>query len=104
MGELCKAITYSKKKIASCVHNLTQHPLSDLSIILLDILKQNVVALQVVNVYHNILTQGHGLYPLFSHNTDELTPTLFIGDFNTHSLLWSLLDSTTSSWAREFEN
>ena len=87
MGKLCKVITYSKKKIASCVHNLIQHPLSGLSIILLNILEQDIVALQVVNVYHNIPTQGHGLHPLFSYNTDELTPMLFIGDFNTHSLL-----------------
>jgi hypothetical protein len=104
MSEHCKAIAYSKKKISSRVCNLVQHPLSGPSTIILNILKQDAVTLHIVNVYHDVPMQGHRLHPLFSHKTDKLIPTLFIGDFNTHSPLWSLPNSTTSSWAREFED
>lgn len=103
-GERCKAIAYSRKKISSRVQNLTQHLLSGPSTILLDILEQDTVTLCIVNVYHDVPNRGHGLHALFSYTTDELTPTLFIGDFNTHSPLWSLLNSTMSSRAREFED
>jgi hypothetical protein len=103
VSERCKAIAYTKKTIASHVHNLVQHPLSNPCTILLDVLEEDAVSLHIVNVYHDVPSRGHGLVSLFSHESDELTPTLFIGDFNTHSPLWSLPNSTISSWAREFE-
>jgi hypothetical protein len=99
----CKAIAYTKKKIAPRVRNLIQHPLSGPCIVVLDVLEEETVSLHIVNIYHDVPTRGHGLARLFSHESDELTPTLFIGDFNTHSPLWSLPNSTTLSWARDFE-
>jgi hypothetical protein len=102
-SESCKAIAYTKKKIMSRICNLVQHLLSGLCIIILNVLEEDAMTLCIINIYHNVPTRGHGLAPLFSHDADELTPTLFVGDFNTHSLLWSLPHSTTSSWARDFE-
>jgi hypothetical protein len=60
------------------------------------------VDLRIVNVYHDKPTSGHALSHIFSHPLDDNTPTLFLGDFNTHSPRWSLPHSTTSSWAHSF--
>jgi len=103
-SESCKAIAYTKKKIASHICNLVQHPLSTPCTVVIDVLKENAITLRLVNVYHDVPMRGHSLTSIFSHDADELTPTLFVGDFNTHSPLWSLPHSTTSSWARDFED
>lgn len=60
------------------------------------------IDLRVVNIYHDKPESGHALSHIFSHELDTNIPTLFLGDFNTHSPKWSLPHSTTSSWAHAF--
>jgi hypothetical protein len=55
VSEHCKVITYSKKKILSHICNLIQHPLSRLSTIILNILKQDAITLCIVNIYYDVL-------------------------------------------------
>jgi hypothetical protein len=45
MTESCKVIAYTKKIIASCVHNLIQHLLSTPCTIVLDILEEDAITL-----------------------------------------------------------
>jgi hypothetical protein len=104
VSKSCKAIAYTKKKIASYIHNLVQHPLSTPCTVVIDVLEENAITLRLVNIYHDVPMRGHGLMLIFSHDANELTPTLFVSDFNTYSPLWSLPHSTTSSWVRDFED
>ena len=58
--------------------------------------------LHILNIYHR--THGephHNLLHLLSLDMDPLTPTIIMGDFNTHSLVWSFPYSTISPWAAE---
>ena len=64
--------------------------------------KSTTVALRLVNVYHDRPPAGHSLTHIFTHALDENIPTLFLGDFNTHSPRWSLPHSTPSSWFHTF--
>jgi hypothetical protein len=65
---------------------------------------RNKIELRLVNVYHDKPSSGHALTHLFSHSLDPDIPTLFLGDFNTHSPRWSFPHSTTSSWAHSFHD
>ena len=65
-------------------------------------INRDQIDLRVVNVYHDKPESGHALSHIFTHELDTNIPTLFLGDFNTHSPRWSLPHSTTSSWAHSF--
>jgi hypothetical protein len=68
----------------------------------LDIKDGDELLLRVL-IYHAVPQRGHRLQTLFTHNFSELTPTLFIGGFNTHSHRWSLPGRILSPWARRME-
>src|SRR6266851_3645758 len=53
-------------------------------------------------MYHAINKHWHTLQHLFDHPLDDLTPTLLIGDFNTHSTHWSLPGKHPDPWADVF--
>jgi len=59
--------------------------------------------LRIVNIYHRIPIDrdGHKLLHLLSSSLDPFIPTLLLGDFNTHSHIWSLPTATISPWAAE---
>ena len=87
------------------VNHIPLAPLISPNSMVIDILcptNRNDIALRLVNIYHDRPLSGHSLSHLFSHTLDDDIPTLFLGDFNTHSPRWSLPHSTASSWACSF--
>ena len=62
-----------------------------------DILDDNQVVLQIYNIYYAVPDRGHGLCILLTHDLDDLTPTVVMGDFNTHNQHWSLAGQPASS-------
>ena len=87
------------------INHIPPSPLLSPNSMVIDILSPtnlNRIDLRVVNVYHDKPVSGHALSHLFSHEIDANIPTLFLGDFNTHSPRWSFPHSTTSSWAHTF--
>ena len=87
------------------VNHIPPSPLLTPNTMVIDVLSptnRNHVDLRIVNVYHDKPNSGHALSHLFSHELDATTPTIFLGDFNTHSPRWSLPHSTPSAWSHEF--
>ena len=87
------------------VNHIPPSPLLSSNSMVIDLLSptnRNDIALRLVNIYHDKPNSGHALAHLFSHILDANVPTLFLGDFNTHSPRWSLPHSTLSSWAPAF--
>ena len=84
------------------IHNHLTHSLSSPESMILDI-SFGEELLRIVNVYHRTHnnSDGHNLVHLLSSSLDPLVPTLLMGDFNTHSNIWSFPYTTTSSWADE---
>jgi hypothetical protein len=80
------------------VNHLT-HPMASASSRVLNVITSNET-LRLVNIYHQVPHKGggHALPHLLSSKLDHLVPTLCMGDFNTHSLAWSLDHSTPSPW------
>ena len=65
---------------------------------------QDDTKITVINTYHAVpMRGGHDLHYLFRYKIDKLTPTVLIGDFNTHTHRWSLLGRAPSSWGAELE-
>jgi len=56
----------------------------------------------VVNFYHDV-RDNSSLQVLTFLDIDATTPTLVVGDFNTHSPTWSPLDIPQSGWAGRIE-
>jgi len=65
-----------------------------------NIVEDDQVVLSIYNMYHTAPAWGHGLCNLPRHNLDDLTPTIVMGDFNTHSRRWSFADQPASSWSQ----
>ena len=85
------------------VNNLTSHPLATVESMVIDFAFEDKL-LCIFNVYHRVPTSSptrHNLLHLFSSSIDPLIPTLILGDFNTHSHIWSFPYSTISPWASE---
>jgi hypothetical protein len=59
---------------------------------------------RLINVYHQVPEKGHSLHGLFDSSLDSTIPTLVVGDFNTHSSLWSPPRLTRSPWADALES
>jgi hypothetical protein len=57
---------------------------------------------RIINFYHDI-RDASSLRALTSLDIDELTPTLVVGDFNTHADAWSPPDVPRSRWANQIE-
>lgn len=70
---------------------------------MLDVYEGDSILTRLINVYHEVVNHRHTLQRLFDHDLDELTPTLVVGDFNTHSHRWSLPGHEPSSWAGRFD-
>lgn len=82
----------------SLVNHVT-HPLASVESMVMDFTFEDEI-LCIINVYH--CTHGcphHNLLHLFSSELDPLIPTLLMGNFNTHSPVWSFPYATTSPWA-----
>lgn len=58
---------------------------------------------RVINFYHDVRDDSC-LQKLLEIDIDAITPTLVIGDFNTHSRAWSPHDVTQSRWAGRLED
>jgi Endonuclease-reverse transcriptase len=97
--DTCKVIAYTCKSIASMIRNDTSHPMVTLNTLILDVLDNTSITLHLINVYHARLERGHDLHHIIGHDPDNTIPTALVGDFNTHSPLWSLPNHTPSSWA-----
>ena len=84
------------------VVNHTSHPLSSVDSMVLDFSFEDKT-LRIVNIYHCIPDnpRHHALLHLLSNSLDPLIPTLLVGDFNTHSHIWSFPYSTISPWATD---
>ena len=84
------------------ITNVLSHPISSPESMILDISFDQEL-LRIVNVYHRTPADrdGHNLLHILSSTLDPLIPTLLLGDFNTHSHLWSFPYSTISPWAAE---
>jgi len=82
--------------------NHTSHPLSSVDSMVLDFSFEDET-LRIVNIYHRIPDnpRHHALLHLLSNSLDPLIPTLLVGDFNTHSHIWSFPYSTISPWATD---
>jgi hypothetical protein len=79
------------------------HPCANPNTIITDIDDGATITMRIINVYHQRSKRhGHTLNNLLSHELDDQIPTLLIGDFNTHSPLWSTPDRTPDSWASTF--
>jgi hypothetical protein len=105
-GDTCKAIAYTKKGL-QCPHvidNVLNHPLTNPNSIIIDVKEDNQVIARLVNMYHAVPPTGHSLQYLFEYDAEDLTPTVIVGDFNTHSTIWSMEGKTPSTWARVFED
>jgi len=107
--DTCKAMAYICKTLVdnhTVVHH-PNHPLAMPNSIVLDIFEDptldNMPLLQVINVYHPP-SPDHSLGYLFQHHINDTTPTLLIGDFNTHSPHWSIEGKTLSQWASAFRD
>ena len=83
------------------ITNQISHPASSLESMVLDFAFEDET-LRIVNVYHRTHNDSHhNLLHLFTSHFDPLIPTILIGDFNTHSHIWSFPHSTVSLWATE---
>ena len=103
--KVCAYINKQTILQTSVVNHIPPSPLISSSSMVIDLLTPaNTIALRLVNVYHDRPTSGHSLTHIFSQPLDENCPTLFLGDFNTHSHRWSLPHSTPSSWAHSFHD
>jgi len=57
---------------------------------------------RIVNFYHDVWDNS-SLQALLALEIDAITPTMVIGDFNTHSPTWSPPDTPRSHWASRIE-
>jgi endonuclease/exonuclease/phosphatase family metal-dependent hydrolase len=102
----CKAIGYAHKALAQSgvIQNNTGHPLSTPNSLVIEIDLQDGTKITVINTYHAVPTWGgHDLHYLLQYEINELTPTVLIGDFNTHAHRWSLPGQAPSSWGVELK-
>jgi hypothetical protein len=84
------------------IHNITSHPIASLNTLVLDVLDNTSITLRIVNVYHAQPTTSHDLHHILCHEPDDTISTALIGNFNTHSPMWSLPGHMLSSWATAF--
>ena len=93
-------VKFDLARTFSVVNHIT-HPISSPESMILDFAFEDEL-LRIVNIYHCIPNDNHhNLYHLLSSSLDPLIPTLLLGDFNTHSHIWSFPYSTISPWASE---
>ena len=100
-GDVCKVVIYVRVALDRSIIFRPQldHPLASASSMVLDIFTGDET-LRLINVYHSVPREGggHALPHLLNYEPDPFTPTLLVGDFNTHSPAWSLPHSDPSPW------
>jgi hypothetical protein len=101
---LCKALIYTRHTLKSIVQNITNHPAANPNTVILNINDNDLITLQIINIYHAVPPQGHDLDNILKHKISNNHLTLLIGDFNTHLPRWSLPGKTPSSWASHLLN
>jgi endonuclease/exonuclease/phosphatase (EEP) superfamily protein YafD len=99
----CKVAIYTRKYIASRIKLHADHPIANLNTMVINV-SDETVTLRLINVYHEVPNRGHGLRNLLQHDLDEMTPTILLGDFNTHSYRWSLTPFTPSPWHHQLHD
>ena len=101
----CKVAVFIKAEFARSfqITNILDHPLASPTSMVIDV-EYGDKSFRIVNIYHSVPESGHGLSHVFSADLDDVTPTLMVGDFNTHSPTWSRPGATTSSWAARLED
>ena len=82
------------------ITNVLSHPICTPESMILDISFDQEL-LHIVNVYHRVPNDGHNLLHFFSSSLDPMIPTVFMGDLNTHSHIWSFPHSTISPWSSD---
>jgi hypothetical protein len=107
-GTLPKVMAYSRKPTQSSINtprftivprlDICSHP----TLQVLDIVFDDNRTWQIINFYHDV-RDNTSLQALLSLDIDALTPTLVVGDFNTHSQTWSPPDMPRSLWAARIE-
>src|SRR6266581_27614 len=104
-GDTCRVATYVLSSLSASISIFNQltHPCASSCSIITDLIFPTET-LRLVNVYHQVPERGHALHHLLSNHFDDTVPTLIMGDFNTHSVRWSLPSATISSWARDLED
>ena len=102
--KVCAYINAETVHHTRVINHIPANPLVTPNSMVIDLLRadHSTVALRLVNVYHDRPDTGHTLHHLFNNAIADLTPTVLLGDFNTHSPRWSLPHSTPSSWANAF--
>jgi endonuclease/exonuclease/phosphatase family metal-dependent hydrolase len=100
LDDTSKVAIYTKKTLVEG-QNYTiqhQHALANHNSMVLDIIDKGTITLRIINIYHMVPERGHDLHYLLTAHLDDLTPTVIMGDFNTHSPQWSLDNRPASSW------
>lgn len=99
-----KVMAYARKHNQDTAH-FTAVPRLDLSshptLQVIDVVFDNE-NWRVINFYHDI-RDNTSIQALLNLDIDAITPTLIMGDFNTHSQTWSTPDATRSHWAGRIE-
>jgi len=81
------------------ITNHVDHPIASPESMVFDVSFESEI-LRLVNIYHCVPWDGgHNLLHILSSMLDPLIPMLLMGDFNTHSHIWSLPSATISPWA-----
>lgn len=102
--EKCKVIAYTKKRLTSRIMNNLRLPHTNPSTLILDIQDDDEIIMRLINVYHDAPRRGHSLTHIFQAPIEELIPTMWIGDFNSHGPRWSLPNRSPSTWNNTFED
>jgi len=101
-SDICKVAIYVKSHLSHLVFNQLSVPYTTPCFMAIDIILPQE-SIRLINVYHCVPENGHGLHALINSDIDDTIPTLIFGDFNTHSLMWSLPGATLSPWASPLE-
>jgi hypothetical protein len=95
------AVFYRKCLTSSCTFSPI-HSISSYHSIGLDVTSSSF-HLHLINFYHHVPSSSHSFEPLLLLPLDPHIPTLIAGDFNTHSLFWSIPPQASSPWAPVLE-
>ena len=107
-GQTPKVMAYARKptQLPTKVPRFTVVPRLDVcshpTLQVLDIVFDDEETWRVINFYHDV-RDNTSLQALLALDIDALTPTLIIGDFNTHSPAWSPPNIPRSYWAARIE-
>jgi len=78
------------------------HPIASCNSQVIEVIVLGTV-FHLVNIYHSVRNHKPSLSHILPHPLDPDTPTLVVGDFNTHSSTWSLPGATVLCWAAPLE-